>query len=198
MTVFLLHIANPVSLPHARELSMAKGPPTALPATTPAESPPGQRARLDDLARRYYAPLLSFFRKRTRNASEVHDLVQQVFLKLAQHGELKIEKVDGYIFRTAANTLKDHYRHEIVRERFAKDPHRSDVADSDFSAERVLEGREALGKVAQVLRQLPERTRDILVLRCLEGLKYAEIAHLHGILSVRSVFEASLLVSDHA
>lgn len=79
-------------------------------------------SRLDDLARRYYAPLVTFFQKRTRNAPEVPDLVQQVFLRLAQHSDPgRIENADGYIFRTAANTLKDHYRHEIVRERFAKD-----------------------------------------------------------------------------
>jgi RNA polymerase sigma factor (sigma-70 family) len=153
--------------------------------------PPGltsKKARLDELARRYYGPLLSFFRKRTRNAPEVHDLVQQVFLRLAQHGEPgKIENADGYIFRTAANTLKDHYRHQIVRERFAKDPGAYGVsADSDFSAERVLEGREALDQVALVLRRLPERTRDVLMLRCFEGVRFAEIAHLHGI-SVRAV-----------
>jgi RNA polymerase sigma factor (sigma-70 family) len=149
---------------------------------------PSKKARLDELARRYYGPLLSFFRKRTRNAPEVHDLVQQVFLRLAQHGEPgKIENADGYIFRTAANTLKDHYRHQIVRERFAKDPAAYGVSvDSDFPTERVLEGREALEQVAQVLRRLPQRTRDILMLRCFEGLKFAEIAHLHGI-SVRAV-----------
>ena len=90
----------------------------ALAAQIPANSAASKKARLDDLARRYYSPLLSFFRKRTRNAPEVHDLVQQVFLRLAQHGEpSRIENPDGYIFRTAANTLKDHYRHEIVRER---------------------------------------------------------------------------------
>ena len=64
------------------------------------------RARLDELARRYYVPLASFFRKRTRNAPEVQDLVQQVFLRLAQYRQLgNIHNSDGYIFETAANTL---------------------------------------------------------------------------------------------
>ena len=167
---------------------MSSRPHSPLIKEPPADGTQAGKSRLDDLARRYYAPLLSFFRKRTRNAPEVHDLVQQVFLRLAQHGELgKIENADGYIFRTAANTLKDHYRHEIVRERYAEDPGvHGALADSDFPTERVLEGRETLERVAQVLRALPERTRDIVVLRCFEGLKYAEIAHLHGI-SVRAV-----------
>ena len=152
--------------------------------------PPESKASapgLDQLARRYYAPLLSFFRKRTRNAPEVPDLVQQVFLRLAQHGTQDIENTDGYIFHTAANTLKDHYRREGVRRRVAQDPHAHGVPpDSDFSLERVLEGRESLHQVVEALRALPERTRDVLIMRCFEGLKSAEIADLYGI-SVRAV-----------
>jgi len=78
---------------------------------------PGQ-ARLERLARRYYAPLVSFFRKRTRNPAEVEDLVQQVFVRLAQYPEMnQIRNADGFIFQTAANALKDHARHARVRER---------------------------------------------------------------------------------
>lgn len=145
--------------------------------------------RLDRLARRYYAPLMSFFRKRTRNTQEVQDLVQQVFLRLAQHGELgAVRNVEGYIFQTASNTLKDHIRNAMVRDRFMADQNEQirDAGGSDFSSERVLLGREGTELLAHALRELPTRTRDILMLRCFEGLKYAEIARLQG-LSVRSV-----------
>ena len=164
-----------------------------MPAKPKAALPPqvavhAFRARLDELARRYYAPLASFFRKRTRSAPEAEDLVQQVFLRLAQYQELgDIRNADGYIFQTAANTLKDHYRHNAVRERFAAEqPDVAGAGSSDFSPERVLQGREAVAQLAQALRQLPERTRDILMLRCFEGLKHAEIARLQGI-STRAV-----------
>jgi RNA polymerase sigma-70 factor (ECF subfamily) len=143
---------------------------------------------LEDLARRYYSPLLRFFRKRTHNAPEARDLVQQVFLRLAQYPRLgHLYNPDGYIFQTAANTLKDHYRYQAVREQhshFASDF--ESEGDSDFSPERVLQGRETLLRVADAIRQLPERTRDILMLRCFEGLRHAEIASLQGI-STRAV-----------
>jgi RNA polymerase sigma factor (sigma-70 family) len=146
------------------------------------------RERLDELARRYYAPLLSFFRSRTHNNSEVQDLVQQVFLRLAQHQELgRIQCPDAYIFQTASNILKDHYRQANVRRRFSNGSIENvDTPDSDFSPERVLLGRESIKVLAGSIRQLPERTRDILILRCLEGLKHAEIARLQNI-SVRAV-----------
>jgi RNA polymerase sigma-70 factor (ECF subfamily) len=158
-------------------------------ATAEADaSAPSTRGRLDDLARRYYAPLATFFRKRTRNAPEVQDLVQQVFLRLAQYGDLHdIQNADGYIFQTAANTLRDHYRRTAVEQRFTtRQAGVPAAADADFSAERVLLGRESLAVLTAALRQLPERTRDVFMLRCFEGLKHAEIARLQGI-SVRAV-----------
>lgn len=155
---------------------MTAGPSKALqgPRADPRVS---QRSLLDALAKRYYGPLAAFFRKRTRNTAVVPDLVQQVFLRLAQHGELgAIENTDGYIFQTASNALKDHFRHETVRERFLRSKVHSE--DSDFSPERVLEGQERLTQVVAVIRSLPERTRDVFVLRVFEGLKYQEIAEL--------------------
>jgi RNA polymerase sigma factor (sigma-70 family) len=166
-------------------------------ATKPKESSdlsPGERdkdavrAGLDRLARRYYAPLASFFRKRTRDTAEVQDLVQQVFLRLAQYREVdKIRNADGFIFQTASNTLKDHFRNSAVRNRFIKEQiEKGGSSGSDFSPERVLLGRESVAQLADALRQLPERTRDVFMLRCFEGLKHAEIARLQGI-SVRAV-----------
>lgn len=147
-----------------------------------------QRDRLDRLARRYYAPLVSFFRKRARNATEVHDLVQQVFLRLAQYRDSDtIRDPEGYLFQTASNTLKDHFRNAAVRERYIREQMESGHAPgSGISPERVLLGRENLALLVEALRRLPERTRDVFMLRCIEGLKHAEIARLQGI-SVRAV-----------
>ena len=144
--------------------------------------------RLEEVAKRYYAPLLSFFRKRTRNPAEVEDLVQQVFLKLARHPDIAdIENPDAYIFQTASNTLKDHLRRDLVRGEFdALAEMAQEELSSEFSPERVLMGRENVSRLVAALRALPERTRDVFVLRCFEGLKHAEIAQLMGV-SVRAV-----------
>lgn len=143
---------------------------------------------LNALARRYYAPLLSFFRKRTHNAADPHDLTQQVFLRLAQSRQQgEIHNPDAYIFQTAANALRDHHRHLAVRNRLLNETIvTSDEKASDLSPERIVLAKEDLGRLVNGMRQLPERTRDILILRCFEGLKNAQIAELHHI-STRSV-----------
>jgi RNA polymerase sigma factor (sigma-70 family) len=159
----------------------------------PVNSRTALRHRLDDVARRYYAPLLSFFRKRMRDPVEVQDLVQQVFLRLSQHPDVAaIRNPDAYIFQTASNALRDHLRRGRVREAFDRDA----TVDSVFSPERVLLGREAMVLVVSALRELPERTRDVFMLRCFEGLKHAEIARLYGI-SVRAVEKHSAKALAH-
>jgi RNA polymerase sigma factor (sigma-70 family) len=146
-----------------------------------------RRSRLDEIVRRYYAPLRTFFGRRTRDAAEAQDLVQQVFLSLAEHPQLEvIDNSDAYVFQTAANALRDHCRRSRVRSRFV-DTQLGGNSDgrSDLSPERILQGQEAIEQVVAALRELPERTRDIFMLRCFEGLKHAEIARLQGI-SVRA------------
>jgi RNA polymerase sigma-70 factor (ECF subfamily) len=158
-------------------------------ASTPFAS--SRRSRLDEVVRRYYAPLRTFFRRRTRNSPEVQDLVQQVFLRLAEHPHLgAIENPDAYVFQTAANALRDHCRRSRVRSRYmdaqkSGEPDSLFLVRSDLSPERILQGRESIERVVAALRELPERTRDIFMLRCFEGLKHAEIARLKGI-SVRA------------
>jgi len=143
---------------------------------------------LDEVARRYYAPLFSFFRKRLRDTTEAQDLVQQVFLRLSQHpGLAAVDNPDAYIFQTASNALKDLQRRETVRQRYdAAEGDPESLARSDLSPERVLQSGQAVESLSAALRRLPERTRDIFILRCYEGLKHAEIAQLQGI-SVRAV-----------
>lgn len=151
--------------------------------------PKPHRGTLDQLARRYYSPLLSFFRRRTPNPADVQDLVQQVFLRLSSHAET-IENPDAYVFRSAANVLRDHYRRlELVRRFMVEEPTDSSGEmrnAAGVSTERVILGVEAMARVVAALRELPERTRDIFVLRCFEGMKHVDIARLNGI-SVRAV-----------
>ena len=147
-----------------------------------------RHSRLDQFVRRYYAPLVSFFRRRTRHSADVDDLVQQVFLRLSQHPHVDaIKNPDAYIFQSAANALTDHARRNGTRRRIFEDTGTEDSVEwsSDVSPERVLQGRQSVAQLVAALRTLPERTRDVFMLRCFEGLKHAEIARLQGI-SVRA------------
>jgi RNA polymerase sigma-70 factor (ECF subfamily) len=143
----------------------------------------GRGSVLEQFARQYAQVLTRFFNRRVENRSDVADLVQDVFLRLSRLDNLgEIEKPEQYLFTTAASALRDKRRREAVREQHAHQPFdESTDGRSDFAPDRVLAGREAVDRLRSAIRELPERTRDVFVLRALEELKMAEIARVLGI-----------------
>jgi RNA polymerase sigma-70 factor (ECF subfamily) len=138
---------------------------------------------LDALARQYADALTRFFTRRVDNKSDIADLVQEVFLRLSRLKDLSaIESPEQYLFATAASALRDRRRRDVVRQQHLHQPY-DEAADtrSDFAPDRVYAGREAVDRLRDTIRELPERTRDICVLRIFEDLKMAEIAKLLGI-----------------
>ncbi len=142
---------------------------------------------LELMARRYGRALARYFERRSRRGVDVSDLVQDVFLRLARRSQLSnIEKPENYLFSAASSVLKDHARRDQARQldahaSFDEAVHRG----ADFSAHRVLEGRQALACLEEALRGLPPRSRDVFVLRAFEERKMADVAQVLGI-SVRT------------
>lgn len=137
----------------------------------------------ESLHRAFREPLLRFFTRRLRGDAAAEDLVQQVFERLLERGDLEsIEKLRGFVYRVAENVAADHMRKAAVRrshahERFEESLH----AGVDFSPEHVLARREDLAGVMKIVEALPERTRIIFVLRRIEGWKHRDIADRFGI-----------------
>lgn len=138
---------------------------------------------LDSLHRAYREPLLRFFSRRLPDTAAAEDMVQQVFERLVQRGDVEgIENARGYVYRIAENVFVDHMRRAAVRRSHAHDPFDESLhAGVDFSPEHVLAKRERLARVMEILHTLPERTRIIFVLRRIEGWKYQDIAKRYGI-----------------
>jgi len=138
---------------------------------------------LEALARRYTTALRRFFERRAPGiGAESEDLAQEVFERLARREGGEIVNIEGYLFQTASNVLTDRSRRRSVR---YSDSHveydEQYHALEDFSAERVIQGREELELVVRALEELPERTRAAFVLHRFEELKYAEIARRLGV-----------------
>jgi RNA polymerase sigma factor (sigma-70 family) len=133
---------------------------------------------LVNLDRRYRVPLIRYFGKRIREAYDVDDLVQEVFIRLARQAAIEsVEQIDSYVFQTAANVIRDRARRLAVRH------HRdhvalaeSDLPTNDLSPERVLLGTEELNRAIAALEELPDNTRRVFVLRRYEGMRHEEIA----------------------
>jgi len=137
----------------------------------------------DRFDRAFREPLLRFFFRRLPDGAAAEDMVQQVFERLVQRGELhSIENAKGYVYRVAENVFADHRRRATARRSHAHTPFDEALhAGVDFSPEHVLAKRERLARVMEILHGLPERTRIIFVLRRIEGWKYQDIAARYGI-----------------
>ena len=142
-----------------------------------------EEATVEALAVEFRQSLIAYFSKRMKETSEVEDLVQEVFVRLAKRsGAGNIQFARAYIFQTASSVWYDWLRRRKVR---AIDKHQEftarDHGREEITPERVLIGRARLAQAKIVLMEMPERTRTIFVLRRLEGLPYKDIAVRLGI-----------------
>lgn len=154
----------------------------------PSSAPVDSADFLVHLDRYYRRPLITYFEKRIRESYDVDDLVQEVFIRLAHRPNFEdIDYLEGYVFQTAANVMRDRVRRRATRHAAQHDSLEDcELPTNDFSPERVLQSRQQLEKAIEALSELPERTQQVFVLRLYEGLKQEDIAARLG-LSVEGV-----------
>ena len=90
-----------------------------------------------------------------------------------------VDRPENYLFKTAANVLKDRWRRCGVRAAEAHESYDEALhgnAREALNPERTLLGLQAIEQLIQALYELPERTRVIWALYHLEDLTHAEIA----------------------
>ncbi len=138
--------------------------------------------RIVTLGRRYRPALMAFFVRRIQNPAEAEDLTQEVLVRLMEFSSDEVANPEAYIFRIAANLVRDRYRRIQVRDSWRTDvAHRDEGAADYVDPLRLLEGREAVGQVSKALAELPPRSREILLLFRLERMRKREIAEMYGI-----------------
>ena len=142
-----------------------------------------------DLAARFSAPLLSYFLRRVRDRAQAEDLVQDALLRVIRASECEvIVHPESYVFKVAANLLKDSRRHALRHPTVTSAAIEEDVGGEveetlvdERSPERVLDGETSLAQVLQALSELSELTRNVFILFRLEHMKQKDIATLYGI-----------------
>lgn len=143
----------------------------------------------NEFAARFSAPLLSYFRRRVRDPAQAEDLVQDALLRVIRAAESEvIEHPESYVFKVAANLLKDSRRHAVRHPTVAcaaleenKGGEVDETLVDERSPERVLDGETSLAQVQQALSELSELTRNVFILFRLEHMKQKDIAALYGI-----------------
>ena len=115
--------------------------------------------------------------RRTGGHSDTEDLVQAAFLRLQNYSATRqVESPAAFLVRTAVNIRLDEYRHEKVQGQRHLAEHLENFEDDRPLQDEVMAARARLERVKAGLRQLPPRTRDILLMHRLDNVKYSEIA----------------------
>lgn len=122
------------------------------------------------------AELRRFVRSRVDDEGAAEDLVQDVFVKLAQqlHDGPPPEALHAWVFRVARNAIVDHYRR-------ARPSHLLDAVEQ-APAPVDEAAREALfASCRRFVQDLPDEQREAIVQTECEGLSQAELARRLGV-----------------
>jgi RNA polymerase sigma-70 factor (ECF subfamily) len=134
----------------------------------------------EQIVARFRRKIFHIAYKFTGKHDEAEDLTQEIFLKVFRSLEKFNRDADfsTWLSSVARNYCIDHYRaSKREREVLVEDLVAFDLAPaSSGNPHRVLEERDRSSFVRRGLEMLPEKLREAVVLRDLQGLSYQEMA----------------------
>lgn len=118
-----------------------------------------------------------FICSRVKHQDHCHDILHDVFLKIAANDRAfnEVNNIKSYVIRIAANTIIDHYRKAKSYE-----PNPEDAVDQteNFSDHTTVLSNQFLYKT---IASLPEPYREALMKTEMEGLSQKDYAEFAGI-----------------
>lgn len=127
--------------------------------------------------------LMQFLRRNWSNKSEIADMRQEVYVRVYEAAREKIPNpAKPFVLTTARNLMINRVRREqVVSIETMADLDALGMASDAPNPEAVAIGRDALRRVQSALDRMPERAREVIVLKQIEDLSRAEIAQRMGI-----------------
>ncbi len=154
-----------------------------------AEAPPAEAAGDPGSFERFFARESTALRRylaRFVGSADAEELAQEAFARVYRDGAARIYSPRGFLFQTARNLAISHIRRRKMAETVAQDIAIVPRPDDAPSVEETLQHRQDFACVEAAIASLPERRREIFLMRFKDDLSYAEIADKAGI-SLKSV-----------
>jgi len=127
--------------------------------------------------------LLRYLRHAWRNENDVGDLCQDVFVRCIEAAKREIpHPTRPFVFFVARTLLIDRLRrNQVVSIEAVADLEAFGISADDPAPDRSAMARQDWRRLQAALERLPERQRDAVVMRKVEGLSRKEIAERMGI-----------------
>lgn len=129
------------------------------------------------------AQLVHFLRRSWRNASDIPDLLQEVYMRVCEAAQKQVPiPAKPFVFAVARNLIIDHVRREhVVSIDSVSDPDAVEAATEEPGPDRSAIARDELRRLEDALGRLPPRAREAMVMKKVEGLSRREIALRMGV-----------------
>lgn len=153
-------------------------------AAQPAGLTQEERDQAEALFLKFKEPIYRYLRGKLPDAQTTEELVSQVFFKMVRAFRSYRGEPEGYgtwIYTIARNTLTDHYRAQGGGRELPLEAAENRAGPKGHLPEEQLMTRARLERLAQMLETLPQRERDILILRFYHGRTPRETAELMGL-----------------
>lgn len=126
----------------------------------------------------FYAPLYRYVYHHTGHAATAEDLVAEVFKRLLEQfhrGDGPDRDVKAWLYRTAHNLIVDDSRRMVHRDHAQLE---EDTPDAERDVSEQAGHALLAGQARAALARLTTGQRAVIILKYLEGLSNAEIAHV--------------------
>jgi RNA polymerase sigma-70 factor (ECF subfamily) len=168
----------------------------------------GDRAAFDQLVRKYQGKLLRVLSRMTYDQADAQDIVQETFIRAYRALPSFRREASFYtwLFRIGINSARNHRMAKMLRADVSQQlvlepdeaPDEGKAVPDDHSPVALLENKQTLMALSDVLDAMPAHLSGPLLLCELEGLSYLEIAQVMKcpIGTVRSrIFRARELIA---
>lgn len=142
----------------------------------------GDEISFNEIVRRYQAKIYWHARRMTGNHFDADEIVQEVL-------EVIYNKLNGFnfnsslftwIYRITITRSINYIKKQKLRRLISFDSEENFQLSTGEDIVKSIEDKEKLNKLNEVLKRLPEKQREVFVLRHFDELSYEEIAELTG------------------
>jgi RNA polymerase sigma-70 factor (family 1) len=137
----------------------------------------GSRSALNEIYKRYHAPLFSHAYKKLQSTEEVKDILQDVFLNLWTNKEIISinNSLSFYLFGSVRNRVLNVFRNTKVREMYSKSLQEF-INKGENVVDLELREKELISIVEQEIANLPPQMRLVFEMSRNLELSHKEIA----------------------
>lgn len=144
-----------------------------------------------------YNDFRSQLKRRLGSEDLAQDAMQEAFLKVNElPAGTPVQQPAAYLFRMALNAAEDNRRRDARLLTGVEISELINIADEAADPARIVQGRSEIDVFRRALRELPERTQQMLLAARVHELPHAEIARRYGV-SERVVSKELKRALDH-